>query len=99
MISKFMNSLKEKGLRQRDIAERTGLTQGYISELSRGATPSLETVIKIADTFKVSTDEVLGRAENRTRRELDEKANSSDDSGNDTSNMFRPGGNGVNEVQ
>lgn len=61
MIEKFLEELKTRGLKQEDIQRLTGITQSYISRLSRGATPSLETVIRLADTFDVSTDEVLGR--------------------------------------
>ncbi|MBT1074459.1 helix-turn-helix domain-containing protein [Geobacter grbiciae] len=61
MVEQFLKSVTEKGLKQEDIQRLTGLTQSYISRLLRGATPSLETVIKLADVFGVSTDEVLGR--------------------------------------
>lgn len=61
MIEKFLKELAAKGLKQEEIQKLTGLTQGYISRLSRGAKPSLETVIKLAEVFEVTTDEVLGR--------------------------------------
>lgn len=61
MVDKFLKSLKEKGWRQTQIAEKVGLKQAYISELSRGANCSLETAIKLADAFNVTLDEVVGR--------------------------------------
>lgn len=65
MIELFIKELKEKGYKQEEIQKLTGLSQGYISRLSRGAKPSLETVIKLADVFGVTTDEVLGRRKNK----------------------------------
>jgi transcriptional regulator with XRE-family HTH domain len=61
MVSYFLKSLKAKGIKQKEIAAKTGLTQPYISELSRGSNCSLETAIKIADAFKVPLDTVIGR--------------------------------------
>lgn len=62
MLDKFLNELKKMGITQKQIEEKTGLTQSYISKLKRGtALPSIETVILLADTFRVTTDRVLGR--------------------------------------
>lgn len=61
MLSDFFKKLKEEGLKQKDIEERTGLTHGYISKLTRGAKPSLDTLILFSDKFHVSIDEILGR--------------------------------------
>lgn len=61
MVEKFLGELKAKGLRQVDIAEKIGITQAQVSRLSRGATPSLDDVIRLADAYGVTTDHVLGR--------------------------------------
>ncbi|MBU5637063.1 helix-turn-helix transcriptional regulator [Geomonas sp. Red69] len=61
MIKKFLESLKSRGYTQEQIAEKVGLGQSYISHLMNGKNCSLETVIKFADAFGVSLDEVVGR--------------------------------------
>lgn len=73
MIADFIKEIKEKGLRQEDIATQTGLTQAYISKLERGSMPSLETVIKLADIFKTTTDHVLGRGEKCKNRQQEQQ--------------------------
>lgn len=67
MISQFLNSLREQGLRQEDIAEKVGLSRCQISKLCRGAKPSIETIIKFADIFRVSIDEIMGRKDNQEK--------------------------------
>lgn len=66
MIENFLKELEFKGWKQREISEKTGLLQNYISKLLHGGNCSLETVIKIADAFGVSTDTVLGRSTEKT---------------------------------
>lgn len=66
MIQDFLRSLEEKGWKQREISEKTGLSRCYISELSNGKKCSVETVLKFADAFGVSTDAVLGRTVEKT---------------------------------
>lgn len=61
MIKSFLKSLKEQGFRQKDIAEKSGLAHISIRHLSAGRNLDLETVIKLADAFGVTIDEVLGR--------------------------------------
>ena|SRR6266540_651213 len=62
MVESFLKKLKAKGWKQKDIAEKCGFVPNYISGLINGSNCSIETVIKIADAFGVSTDEVLGRS-------------------------------------
>ena len=57
----FLKGLKNQGWTQKELAEILGVTQQHASRLVRGGTPSIEVVIKLADHFKVTTDEVLGR--------------------------------------
>ena len=64
----FKERLKEQRklyeLTQRDMAERLGISQpSYIRYENGTAQPSLENLAKIADTFDVSVDYLLGRAE------------------------------------
>lgn len=66
MIENFLKELESKGWKQREIAEKTGLLQNYISKLLHGGNCSLETVIRFADAFNVSTDYVLGRSAERS---------------------------------
>lgn len=61
MVRDFLKSLEAKGWKQKEIAEKTGLCRPYITLLFQGKNCSLETVIKFADAFGVSTDTVLGR--------------------------------------
>ncbi len=56
-IRKYRTS---KGMRQEDLAERTGLTAVYIGMLERGEKlPSLETFINIANALEISSDVLL----------------------------------------
>jgi transcriptional regulator with XRE-family HTH domain len=66
-LEKFLSSLKGKGWKQKEIAELLGITQQHASRLYHGATPSIEIVIKLADYFNVTTDEVLGRENRRDK--------------------------------
>lgn len=59
MIRDFIEKLKEKGMTQNEIAEKTGLKQSFISQLYNGKKPSLDTVLKFARAFNVTTDEIL----------------------------------------
>ena len=72
MIENFLKGLELKGWKQREISAKTGLSQNYISRLSYGKNCSLETLIKIADAFGVSTDTVLGRSPGRTVSPVEE---------------------------
>lgn len=73
MIEIFLEEMKIRGWKQIDIANKTGLKTPYLSKLADGANCSIETVIKIADAFGVTTDEVLGRDKPRIRSPIIEK--------------------------
>jgi len=50
----------EKGLRQEDLAEKTGLSNNYVGMIERGEkTPSLETLIAICNALFISADLIL----------------------------------------
>lgn len=61
MIAKFLATLKQSGWRQRRLAEIVGVTESHMSRLFDGEKCSVDIVLKLADYFEVSTDEVLGR--------------------------------------
>ena len=72
MIDNFIKDLEKKGWKKIRIAEKTGLTQQYVCNLAKGSNCSLETLVKIANAFGVSTDTVLGRSVERTITPVEE---------------------------
>ena len=69
---------EEAGMTQKELAEKIGNVQRNISNWESGNTqPDLETVVKLAEVFGVTTDELLGRTsyfgipDNRARRGAD----------------------------
>jgi len=60
-FAKNMKKLREaKGLSQGDIHRATGIDRAYISNLEAGKqNPTLETIAKIAEALKVSSDQLL----------------------------------------
>lgn len=63
MIKLFLENLIEKGWTQIVVAEKTGVQQSGVSKLLNGGECSLKTAIKIANSFNVTIDEILGRSE------------------------------------
>ncbi len=58
----------QTGVTQKAIAEGIGVTSVSVQRFEYGtARPKLDTVIKIADFFDVSTDYLLGRSDNPAR--------------------------------
>ncbi|MGA3268066.1 MAG: helix-turn-helix domain-containing protein [Verrucomicrobiota bacterium] len=53
--------LKEPGNTQMGIAEATGISQGAINNYLQGRTPKADELSKLADFFRCSTDELIGR--------------------------------------
>jgi transcriptional regulator with XRE-family HTH domain len=72
MIHQFIKNLESQGWKQREIASKTGVSQNFISELSHGKKCSIETLLKFADAFGVSTDAVLGRTQEKTLSPVEE---------------------------
>jgi transcriptional regulator with XRE-family HTH domain len=60
MIENFLRKKIEEGWTQKQIADRTGTKQQMISRFLKGQICTVETLVKIAKAFNVSTDEVLG---------------------------------------
>ena len=61
-IQRLIKLRKQEKLNQRQLAKAIGVNQSAISLWERGArTPDIDTLLKIADFFKVSTDYLLGK--------------------------------------
>jgi len=54
---------QESKLSQEGLAKKIGITFSTLTKLESGvnSNPTLETICKIADTFKVSLDKLVGR--------------------------------------
>lgn len=54
------NLRREKKLSQEELAFECGINRTYIGEIERGEkTPSLITIVKISDGFKISKSELM----------------------------------------
>ena len=61
---------REAGLTQTQTAERVGISWRTYQDLEAGKYPSYVTLLKIADTFQVSVDWLMGRTEDREVHQL-----------------------------
>lgn len=64
MLSKRLKELrKEKGWSQQKLAEKTGLSFNAITKIEQGLakSPTLKTLLKLADVFEIGLDELVGR--------------------------------------
>lgn len=64
MIAKRLKELRKKaGWSQQKLAEEADLSYNTITKIEQGAAtkPTIQTMIKIADAFKISIDELVGR--------------------------------------
>jgi len=64
MLAGILKQLrKQKGWSQQKLAEKTGLSFNAITKIEQGRAehPTLKTLIKLADIFEVSIDELVGR--------------------------------------
>jgi len=64
MIAKRLKELRKKaGWSQQKLAEKAGLSYNTITKIEQGAAtkPTIQTMIKMADAFKISIDELVGR--------------------------------------
>jgi len=64
MIAKRLKELRKKtGWSQQKLAEKADLSYNTITKIEQGAAtkPTIQTMIKIADAFKISIDELVGR--------------------------------------
>ena len=64
MLSKKLKELrKEKGWSQQKLAEKAGLSFNAVTKIEQGLAkhPTLKTLVKIADAFNITLDELAGR--------------------------------------
>jgi transcriptional regulator with XRE-family HTH domain len=64
MLSKRLKELRrEKGWSQQKLAEKTDLSFNAVTKIEQGLAkhPTLKTLIKLADAFGISIDELVGR--------------------------------------
>lgn len=61
-VERLIELRKEGNISQRDLAKAIGTTQAAVSLWERGErTPDIDTLLKLANVFDVSTDYLLGR--------------------------------------
>ena len=64
MLAKRLKELrKERNWTQQKLAEKAGLSFNAITKIEQGAAkhPTLRTLLKLADAFEISLDELVGR--------------------------------------
>jgi transcriptional regulator with XRE-family HTH domain len=64
MVDKKLKALrKEKGWSQQKLAEKAGLSINAVTKIEQGLaeSPTLKTLVKLADALGVSLDELAGR--------------------------------------
>ena len=64
MIAKRLKELRRRSRwSQQKLAEKAGLSYNTITKIEQGAAtkPTIQTMIKIADAFEISLDELVGR--------------------------------------
>ena len=64
MLSKKIKELRKKaGWSQQKLAEKTGLSYSVVTKIEQGTAkqPTIQTMIKLADAFRVSIDELAER--------------------------------------
>ena len=67
MLSKNIKRLrKDHKLSQEELAKKASITYSTLIKIESGANknPTLETISKIAEAFKISLDELVGRSRN-----------------------------------
>lgn len=64
MLEKRIKQLRKKsGWSQQKLAEKAGLSYNVITKIEQGVArrPTIQTIIKLADAFRISLDELIGR--------------------------------------
>ena len=62
---------QQKGLTQRQMADTFGITERNYQRYEVSDSPSNDTLLKLADFFQVTTDYLLGRADNKYKISTD----------------------------
>ena len=69
-MSYFSDRIKElrkaKNMTQRQMADALGITERSYQRYEADSNPNIETLIKLANFFEVSTDYLLGRTDTQT---------------------------------
>jgi len=64
MIEQRLRQLRKKaGWSQQKLAEKAGLSYNVITKIEQGVAkrPTIQTMMKLADAFQISLDELVGR--------------------------------------
>lgn len=64
MLAKRLKQLRKKtGWSQQKLAEKAGLSYNVITKIEQGVAkkPTIQTMIKLADAFGITLDELVGR--------------------------------------
>ena len=64
MFDKRLKQLRKKaGWSQQKLAEKAGLSYNVITKIEQGAAknPNIQTMIKLANAFQISLDDLIGR--------------------------------------
>ena len=64
MLEQRLKQLRKKaGWSQQSLAEKAGLSYNVITKIEQGVAkkPTIQTMIKLADAFKISLDELVNR--------------------------------------
>ena len=63
LANKIKELRKKSGWSQQKLAEKAGVSYNTITKIEQGAAtmPTIQTMIKIADAFGISIDELVGR--------------------------------------
>jgi transcriptional regulator with XRE-family HTH domain len=64
MIDKRLKELRKKaGWSQQKLAEKAGLSYNVITKIEQGSAknPNIQTIVKLADAFKMTLDDLLDR--------------------------------------
>ena len=64
LAKRVKESRAKKGWTQQQLAEKTGLSFNTITKIEQGIgdSPTLKTLVKLADALEMSIDELAGRA-------------------------------------
>lgn len=70
MLAKRLKELRKKaGWSQQKLAEKAGLSYNTVTKIEQGVAtmPTIQTMMKIADAFNISLDELVGRKKIKER--------------------------------
>lgn len=73
MLAKRLKELrKERNWTQQKLAEKAGLSFNAITKIEQGAAehPTLKTLLKLADTFGITLDALVGRDKAKNKKEI-----------------------------